>query len=455
MKAEQKPLAPGRGATPPALAAGREPEQKGEARAPRQWRWARVLACNLALVAFLLAIAAVGAELWLRFTVPFAAKSVPLAFVPSVGLLHRPGAEIRYTSQYEMWTISRANSLGFVAREPPAPAETAQGCHVAVIGDSFVAALEVPITAKLPSRLEAIAGRRAPEWDISASAFGRGGTGQIAQLAYYDHYVRPLAPKLVVLVFVGNDFVDNFGPLAALYGRWDPRAPPYLTALEDDAGRLTLRPPSPSWAAFRARHGLTNQRWRIGLPLSEYGDSTLEARLNQLRGFSWLLDRLYHTRLVEHLPLAAKVRQALGRAGHIYGRLDTATLATLRASQTDLYRPARLPAVLARGLGYTAFAFEAFQRRARRDGFRPLIVGVPQLGPPGAPIFDRLGRLAAGAGIEVVNLHAHIAATGAAPEDASWPRDRHFTAQGHAWAAQAVFAHLRANPEICAKAAPD
>ena len=413
-------------------------------------RWVRVLGWNLGFVVFMLAFAGLGAELWLRFTVPFAAKSVPRVFVPAVGLSHPPGAEIRYTSLYEMWTISHANSLGFAASEPPSPTEAAHGCHVSILGDSFVAALEVPINAKLQSHLEVIAGQRAPGWGLSTSAFGHGGTGQIAQLAYYDHYAQPLAPKLVVLVFSQNDYVDNFGPLAALFGRWSPHAPPHFAAHEDNAGRLALRPPSPSWAAFKTRHGLNNERWRISRPLSEYGDSALEAGLNQLRRGSWFVDWLYHTKLRERLPFPAMVRQAQERVGLPRGPLNVGSLLTLSGFRAEPYRQARLSLTSLRGLRYTAFAFEEFQKRAKRDGFRLLIIGIHHLGPPGDPLFDHMRRLAANADIEVVNLHDHIVAAGGAPEDAHWSRDQHFNTQGHAWAAEAVFEHLSANPDICA-----
>ena len=79
-------------------------------------------------------------------------------------------------------------------------------CHVSVIGDSFVDAMQVPVAAKVHVRLEALAARRLPRLDVTTSAFGMFDTGQIAQLPFYDTYARRLHPKLLVLVFFHNDF---------------------------------------------------------------------------------------------------------------------------------------------------------------------------------------------------------------------------------------------------------
>ena len=58
----------------------------------------RVVAWNLLIAISGLAIIGGGAELALRVAWPFTETARPTAFVPGVGRLVRPGAEVRYTN---------------------------------------------------------------------------------------------------------------------------------------------------------------------------------------------------------------------------------------------------------------------------------------------------------------------------------------------------------------------
>ena len=99
-----------------------------------------------------LALIAIAGEAWLRLTAPpFPEAWLPTRFVSGVGTLYEPHAEVRYTNNLDFWTTQRANSLGFLDREPPDPERAAASCHVAVFGDSFVEASQVPIADKLKS----------------------------------------------------------------------------------------------------------------------------------------------------------------------------------------------------------------------------------------------------------------------------------------------------------------
>ena len=162
------------------------------------------------LITGLVLIAAAG-EIWFRMTAPFARNVHPTLFVPGVGhiRIRKPLAEMRRTNNVDFWTVSRANSLGFLDREPIDPERAAASCHIAMIGDSFVEGMEVSIPDKFHVRLEELAARERPELNVTTSAFGISGTAQINQLPYYDEFARHLHPKLVVLVFVRNDFLRN------------------------------------------------------------------------------------------------------------------------------------------------------------------------------------------------------------------------------------------------------
>ncbi len=170
----------------------------------------RLIGWNLVFIMAALALVVLAGEAWLRSTVPFRKTLPPKVFVPGVGAQLPPDTEIRWTNELDFRTVSRTNRLGFPDREPPSPQRVAESCHIAVIGDSFVGVRQVPILEKLHVRLEERAAQELPHLDVTTSAFGLGGTGQINQLAFYDLYARPLRPKLVVLVFVPNDYIDNF-----------------------------------------------------------------------------------------------------------------------------------------------------------------------------------------------------------------------------------------------------
>ncbi len=192
-----------------------------------------------------------AAATWFRIKAPFMTPHGPVRFVPKVGLTRVPNTEIRWTNRLDFWTVSRVNSLGFVDREPVGPERTAASCHIAMIGDSFVEAREVPIAEKFHVRLEELAARELPHLDITTSAFGHSGAGQVNQLPFYDFYARHLRPKLLALVFVANDFMDNSPLLDALYMGLDPDRFPYVAAKRSADEIIKLRPPDPDSVKYR------------------------------------------------------------------------------------------------------------------------------------------------------------------------------------------------------------
>ena len=90
---------------------------------------------------------------------------------------------------------------------------------------------------------------------FTTSAFGIGGTGQVSQLPFYDHYARRLHPKLLVLVFVPNDFRNNSPILMALWNGLDPDRQRWTTGVRGADGGFELRPPDPEYGRFRLFDG--------------------------------------------------------------------------------------------------------------------------------------------------------------------------------------------------------
>ena len=438
--------------------AGRLPLRGGGGGGRRVRRAMRVAGWNAALIAAGLVVLAGAGELWLRSTVPFMTRSVPRAFVPGVGFLGKPGAEVRVTNRLDFWQVSRFNAQGFLDREPPRVEPAADACHVTVIGDSFVEALQVPVAAKLHVRLEALTARRPGSLNITTSAFGRSGTGQIAQLAYYDEFARKRAPRLIVLVFVANDYVDNSPILTALSFLRDPDRLPVMTAERTADGALRLRPPNPDYedgGSLRRRrrdlefwHPLGSMRsmryvravTRRAARWSYFGE-WLDAHADVLTPPEATPDRLAWADVLRKKHPDEPLLDAFARREWPAGT---------RFDLRDLFAAEQLPPHYAAELEYTAFALEQFRRRADRDGAALVILATHHL-RPGEPLFERLRAIAGELRIPVVSQYDHIVRRGGRVRDAHWRNDWHWSPAGHQWAAEAILEHLRRRPDVCAR----
>lgn len=343
-----------------------------------------------------LCLVAGAGEVWRRMTSPFGANVYPRQFVPGVGVLGKPGAEARLTNHVDYWTVQRFNSLGFLDREPPGAGRAAQSCHVAVIGDSFVEAWQVPTSDKLQVRLEEAARRESPELDVTTSAFGFRNTGQIQQLPFYDAFVRDLHPALVVLVFVLNDFSDN------------------------------VSQPPPPRTLYGGRRSYVPILWRIPL-LWRLARTETEPFAT---GVDWLGAGLRASWFAQYLDM----------------KLYWGTHPRFDRKRQDY----PLTRTMTAGTGV---ALNQFKRRTDRDGARLVILATNTLGTRGDPPFDSLSRLASARGIPVLDQYAHVVRQGNVEDDASWPHDDHWSPPGHQWAAEVVLEYLQRNRDVCRRGA--
>lgn len=172
---------------------------------------------NLALMCVSTLAALSALEVGLRFAgyrAVYETHSKPSMFWvhdPVLGWAHEPGAQGEFVGP-RPWPVEfrarvEVNALGL--RGPDLPDSfPAGGVRVLALGDSMVAAFEVPwpstFTAVLQDQLERSLGR--PVQVINAGVRGYG-TDQ--SLLYYRQRGRELRPDLVVFFYSGNDPMDN------------------------------------------------------------------------------------------------------------------------------------------------------------------------------------------------------------------------------------------------------
>ena len=416
------------------------PPPPGETR-----RALRLVGWNALLLIMGLALIAIAGEVYFRLTVPFFDRSIPSRFVPEVGVMRKPNAEIRYTNRLDFWTISRTNSLGFPDREPVSPERAAASCHIAMIGDSCVEALQVPIADKFHVRLEDLAARELPELDVTTSAFGLSSTGQINQLPFYDEFARHLRPKLLVLVFATNDLVDNSPILVSLHEGADPERLSWVSAERRADGTLEIRPPHSDYAANRL------PRLPQPLQLPAVRATGQAARISYF--VKWLDAKVG---LLSVSPDANPEPELLLWAELLSERPRYAALLdgwqpTTREEIPHPFAEKDMPPVYEDALDFTAFGLDQFKERAARDG-AALVILVPQrTSPIGNALFHRMNEMAEARGIPVIDLLDYILRQGAKPKDARWAHDGHWNIAGHRWAAEALFEYLKENQEICTR----
>ena len=398
----------------------------------------------LFLVAGLALIGVVG-EMYFRLLAPFLASDAPYDWSPIVGSIFAPNAEVRWTNGLDFWTISRTNSLGFPDREPIDIDRAAASCHIAMIGDSYVEALQVPIADKFHVRLEELVAEELRHLDVTTSAFGISGTGQVNQLAYYDEFARTLRPALLVLVFVDNDFFENAPILYGLYYGMDPDRLTAVSGTRGADGTITLRPPHPPFPESRlAAMASTSPPWHSRVMDRLNGMSAL-ARWLEIKTEAWFPADDVDPELIDWVALLSR------RSPH-YAALFDGWRPTTRADIWTFPNARDLPPVYEDALDFTAFALDQFRERADRDGTALVILPSHRIGTRGDLAFDRLTALAEPRGIPVIDYNDYVLRQGAEPRrDARWEHNSHWNVAGHRWAAEALLEYLKENQEICTR----
>lgn len=385
---------------------------------------------NAAFIVMGLTLIAVVGEFYFRAKMPFTGINNYWHFDPEAGSIRQPHSDNMVTNNLDFWTISRANSLGFMDREPK-PITASDGCHIVVIGDSFVEAVEVAISDKLQVKLEELAAETLPHLKVTTSAFGRRGTGQINQLPYYDKYVRFMNPEVLVLVFHRNDFWDNSPFLSAMITGQHPEHSLFATALRKEDGTMELRPPDP-WH-FKLRGIRVSTSWVEKVAEVSHFAKWIEAKTsNPSEPNPWIIG---WRELLKDWPG--------------YETLPLEWWPNNSTEQMAVYNKDNLPLFYEEMLDFTEFGLDEFKDRADRDDVALIILSTHHVGAEGDPTFDRLETMAEARGIPVISQLDYIIRSGGRVEDANFRHDAHWTTAGHRWAAEALLQYLAQNQRIC------
>ena len=419
---------------------------------PRLRRLGRVAVLNMVGVAGGLVVVACVAEVYARSKAEFRYMERQVYYHPRAGRLFVPGSEVRRTNMLDFWTVSRANRWGFLDRPPPSKAGTTrESCRVAVVGDSFVAATMLPVSAKLHVRFEEIAGQRAPDLGVVASAYGHPDTGQINQLGYYDEFVSRTSPEIVVLVFVDNDF-DNNNPWYKHFRRTQVKRK--VEAARANDGSFELLPPCSLGGCDRALERAADAMPADDRDAAGGPSASAPSILGGLGRIERALRSSYAVGMLQTKVATFSALRSFPKPGKLTLQIRFSTYAEWFGEEEDWPGPGvdmlrNLPPIGREALEYTEFALDQWMVRANRDSFVLAVLASHSMGTRGDMRFDLLNALASARGIPVVDQLGYITHQGGRIEDAHWAHDYHWNAAGHQWAAEALMEWLEQNPEAC------
>lgn len=376
---------------------------------------------GIAITVVLILVIAAAAELYLRTRVAFQEAAAINVEDPVAGVIFKPNQQVRHTNHVDYWTEDRTNSLGFIDREPaiPKPAGT---FRILLIGDSFVEAVQVPTPKKLQVLLEQRLRAALPGRAIDVVAMGYSGTGQAAQLSFYEAFGKRLAPDLVILLVVQNDFENNSPILESVRNGWHPYHSPRLffevSPAAPDFRRIEI---DPKW----------REHWLLAPGADHVHDEATRLRiLRRDAAFRSLLTGWKHP-----------------------DDLDI----------DNMFCAEQMPPVFHEADAITGHAFRTFAEAGRRDGFKLLPVatdmvtttcqdaekkreGIARRASSGR-ILARFRGAASSAGMDLLDLYPHFQAKGGYSMT-RYRFDLHWNETGHAWASEAIAGHLVRNPSL-------
>jgi hypothetical protein len=293
--------------------------------------------------------------------------------------------------------------------------------RVLVLGDSFVEAAQVNEQDRFVSRLEALfnADGGQTRYEVIDASCGGWGTGQ--QLLYLREQGLAYRPDLVLLAFfVGNDVGDNSLELQ-LDGKAEVALKPYFVEGKDGALELLSPSPPPQTAFVRAANVL-----RLHSTAYNFVETGVLQKLGRddLRAAWRAVDAPERLRLQGNLVFRERLTDDWRSAWKITEKL----LGKVRDEATG--RGARFGIVLVPTRGQVSD--QAWRGIAGGDGGRR--AGLDRQFPN-----EQLQKIAGRLNTPLLDLVPPLRQAQDAGRDALYyERDQHWTANGHAVAAQAI-----------------
>jgi len=166
---------------------------------------------NLAMMLFGLVLGLIVLEVGLRLAGFHPTTSHP---DPVLGFRYGRGEHYVHVGE-EGKSEGRFNSAGWRDAEHSL-AKPPGTTRILVLGDSYVAAFQVPLDSTFHRRLERDLARRAePGHRFDVVALGQDGNSTAGEYLTWRDYGRAYHPDVVAVVFVQNDPADNWRPYAA------------------------------------------------------------------------------------------------------------------------------------------------------------------------------------------------------------------------------------------------
>jgi len=162
---------------------------------------------------FSLAVAFGAVELTLRLTHAFNARLAWTEPDPEIGYRFTPGREYWFSGENDHPITGRINALGWRDRERTR-AKPPGAFRVAVVGDSYVEALQVELDSTFVAIAERALKVRGPA-TVEVMNFGRSGMTTSEEFLVLRRDVLPCSPDVVVLVFVPQNDVADISPATA------------------------------------------------------------------------------------------------------------------------------------------------------------------------------------------------------------------------------------------------
>ena len=215
----------------------------------------RSVLAGLAIMVCASAAALVLFEFGVRLLEP--QPETPYHFSPDTYYAPIPDADFVYRRQ-EFSIPVRFNHFGM--RDRPRALQKAPGTlRVALLGDSFAEALQVPDDSTLARLLEKDLGACLQAPAVEVLNFGVSGFGPVASAAHYHGLASRFAPDLVVYLFVANDVMDLVTAAdARLYRVEDGQ----MVLQRVELGRMrALRQRAVDWIKVRS-HAYRFLKWR-------------------------------------------------------------------------------------------------------------------------------------------------------------------------------------------------